>query len=515
MKKKMFIVFLCFVKNIVFCLNDGFLEISELELWNEFDNEKYMIDLYIGTPSQFISVKIDIFSEKLNVFCIDDVSFNKGNSVFGYFPLNSTTSNLSKNHTNIKVYQDIVILKNSNISKNNTKINCIMNNSIFSKQNIGLFNPLFFSDEYPFLLICLYEKGGKIKLLNESLDSTKFNYFHIEQTTIIFENSTRLEENNFLFKTINIGMKFFDVITLFNIFNMTFSFDSSLTYHLFATPIYQKIVYEFQTNYFRKFTSFSNDRKCFAINDYTNEKKSFPSISLLLNNSELLVLDPDSYLITYPYQKIVCMNFKENFNGNHSILSFVFLKNKFIGIDSFHKRINIIDSDCKNSNLNELLINYEFIISGTKMNVVITLLISLLCLFIFFGIFFLLIYLRKVFTNTDSLSMKSYLSKKFYLNPGKIVSKKHKPLSTLDLDDLKLEIIEENSRNKKKEKKNRKEMYFEKKSPLKSKIEKNKLEKNVRHLKSKYGKSSQIKNSEKSIKTKKIVIEDEKENEQN
>lgn len=510
--KKMTIFFVILISCFFFCKNDSeFLEVSKL--WkNSFENY-YQIEIFIGSPLQFLPIRISFFSFNMDLYCSNEsnIYYEHFNDYFFYLPLLSKTSVFFQNEFNLQnrsQIKDNLIFKDSKIVQNNLTINCNSEKQS-ENQSVGLFSPLFFLEKFPFILLCFHENGGYINLMNETIKNPILNSLMIKaiiMPLIIFNSSNFKNDTHSLgFVCENIGFKINNVFLLTNLQQFNVFLSDSLSFHYFSTNIYLVLMDLLKREFLIGYDSFLNDPNCFLINDIKTE---FPTLILTLNNSEFLELNPEDYLKFYKYQKVVCLNFRENNRSSENFLSTKFLSNAFIQIDTKKLSLQIIYQNCETNNLRSMLSNHSSTgIFGNSINqIIINVLIAMSCLVLFLGVIYSF-YFVKIWLQSINFSNKInfLLSKR---GSGKILKKKttEKNLLTADLTELKLEIIKDSQKNKKKPKNiDKKRLYIANENDSEklinkpsnfSKEKKNKfikkMRKNKKHLKNNFDKEKEL-----------------------
>lgn len=494
--------------------NSEFIKLCKL--WkNSFENF-YHVEIFIGSPPQFLPIGIDFFSNRMEFYCSNETRiYSKSlNNNFFYLPSLSKTSVSFQNDLNFKnMFQimDNLTFKDSNTTQNNLKINCIRE-KLLENQSFGLFSPLFFIEEFPFILLCFHENGGYINLLNETIKTPMIlNSFMIKTLSIpliILNSSNHNESYRLGFVCENIGFKINNVFFLADLQQFHVFLSDSLPYHYFSTNLFLVLTNLLKTKFLIGYDKFFNERNCFIIDNLSKMKTEFPILILAMNNSEFLELNPVDYLKFYEYQNIVCLNVHENQNTSENFLSTIFMENAFIQIDKKQLSLKIIYQNCETTDVKNILANPSLASTlGNSINqIIINVLIALSCLILILGIIYSF-YFVKIWLQSINFSNKTHFL--FYTRDSQKLFKKKltkKKIITADLTELKLEIIKDNQKNKKEYKNHgKKNLYIEKENKSEKLINepfnlsnenKNKIYKKIRksnkNLKNNFGKKKEL-----------------------
>ena len=459
------IIFFFFLLFIIKVSGDGEnITPPNIYFLNKFPSQTYTLETFIGTPQQIFSLQFSMFSKLTVLQCNkseNSIVFQRKSNI--YFPYNSNSSillsNISLNNNSFEQYLDVINfdVQNSMNTSNNITVSCINNDK---NRSIGLNSPIFYSEHYPFVFICLYKNGGFIKTTNQFIKDATLDASFINYANINIANDDNLTEKKFLIK--NFGVKMLDIISLSN--SETFfsiSINEKYSYNLFTSHLYWKINEFLRNKYFNNFDEYLNDENCFKINNFQIIKQKLPILVFLLNATNyFLEFSPIDYLLTYDDQDVYCFNFKENTFDDQNFISINLFQNKLIQLDFPHNSMKIIEFDCENNDLQQLF-NPNFNVYHSESNqILINLLISLVCLLVFIGGSYSFVKIREYILKQRNNKKEKVIK----LANSLTVKEKKKKNKSIELDDLKIEIIEKGKKNKEinktKDKKN-KYSYFE------------------------------------------------------
>lgn len=441
------IVRYCFMQNV-------------FELYKD-ENEVYRIIALIGTPKQRFSLVITFFSEVFELFCdINNVLFN--DNMFTYYSKYSNTSQLFLNSN--KNFVDILTFERSSVSIKNFTINCVAIETISNNIGIlGITNQLFYSQEYPYLFICLHNKGGYIQqtdLMAQAL------IIKLQNSNVFFRRDFK-NENKWIVLVKNLALKIYGIVNLMedtDEFNI--SFTGTINYNLFSSVIYKKIKEILLNATFYDFERFSNDETCFLIEDFEKVKSKLPILVFVIDSLSSFEIKPEDYLILYQDQHMCCFNFKENKVTNENLITMISFKKQLIITDFTNNLMKIIDFDCENNNLKQFFDGNINVKTNNINETFINLVISLSCLIIFL----LLIYF--------SFKIKDYCNgrkkrKNQLIGQNKMKQKKNekKIHETLEMEAVKIEIIEKEIIKKKNKHKKSKYSLEEEEEKSQDKVE--------------------------------------------
>lgn len=412
----------------------------------------YYLVAYIGTPSQRFHLKIDLLLPNFTISCSknEDIFLNQINM---YYPIISSSSwrlfnssDLSQNNSFKEIYSDSIIFENNLLIPNFSLI-CSKNTNDEKIASIAIINDIFYHEDFPYLQVCFHSKGGYIKQTNLTINDVYLQNLQLQSANLIFNESN----NSFAINVKTFGLKQkSNIFTLFDTISPFYLSFENVQYHKFSKVLFTNISRFLYSNYFNRFQTFINDDSCFIIKNFADIKNQLPALIFILKNSDLLEFRLEDYLIFYPDQGIYCFSFRENIINDLNILSMNFFKNRLIQTDFSTKTAKLIDFDCENSEIEDLINNY-FDMSGSSNvdEIFINIFIAFACLMIFLcGL-------------QSYVKIKQFLLKKrqYQNSPQK---KNQKPNKKLEIDQVKLEIFDKKKEVKKIASKDKSMKYMEK-----------------------------------------------------
>jgi len=414
----------------------------------------YYITGNIGTPEQRVSLKISFFSSNYTISCSNNEileneidNYNPNISSTSYFMTNITLTNKSEN--NPQIYLDVLTI-NDNYFIENFSLICDNNSDSNQIGIIAIMSDIFYLENYPYLYICLHKNGGFISQSNITINDGYLEAAQIKTTDLLFMQSNY--DQDFKLVVTNVGIKNSDVINFMdNLSEFNVSIDGTNNYHELSPDLFQKIVNFLYQGYFNRFESFLNDDSCYFIKSFEDIKNIMPTLVFMLGNSELLEFRLSDYLLFYPDQELYCYNFRQNINNNLNILSISLFKNRLIQTDFAEKTAKLIDVDCEKSDLNDIL-NPNFDINGGTLN------INEIFINVFIAFSCLLIFLLGLYS---FVKIKEFLLRRQTENESHInlIEKKKNKKNKLEMDQVKIQIIEKNKKQKNNDKSSK---YLEK-----------------------------------------------------
>ena len=445
---KIFIVFVFLIFELQRKRVNGFSpKIFNMRLNSE--NIYYLV-AYIGTPSQRFHFKITLFSPNFTISCSknEDIFSNQINKYYPNISSSSwplfNSSELSQNNSLNEIYADSIIFENNFLIPNFSLI-CSKNANDNKVGSLAIMNDIFYNEDFPFLQVCFHSKGGYIKQTNITINDVYLQNLQLESANLIFNQSN----NSFAINVKTFGLKQSNIITLVGTISPFYVNFENVQYHKFSSVLFKNISSFLYSNYFNKFQTFINDDSCFIIKNFDDIKKQIPNFVFALKNSDLLEFRLEDYLIFYPDQGIYCFSFRENILDDLNILSMNFFNNRLLQTDFSTKTAKLIDFDCKNSEIDDLINNYIDLSGKNNVDdIFINIFIAFACLMMFLcGL-------------QTYIKIKQFLLKRQSQNSPQKKKQKHK--KNLEIDQVKLEIIDKKKDVKKNTSKDKSLKYMEK-----------------------------------------------------
>ena len=410
----------------------------------------YYLVAYIGTPSQRFHFKVTLFSSNFTIDCSknEDIFLNQINKYYPNISSSSwplyNSSELSQNNSLNDIYADSIIFENNLLIPNFTLI-CSKNTNDDKMGSLAIMNNIFYNEDFPYNQVCFHSKGGYMKPTNMTINDVYLQNLQLKSTNLIFNQSN----DSFAINVKTFGLKQSNIITLFGTISPFYVRFENVQYHKFSSVLFKNISSFLYSNYFHKFQSFINDDSCFIIYNFADIKNQLPTFVFVLKNSDLLEFRLEDYLIFYSDQGIYCFSFRENIVDDLNILSMNFFNNRLLYTDFSTKTAKLIDLDCKNFEIENLINNY-FDSSGKNNvdDIFINIFIAFACLMMFLCGLQTYIQIKKFLLKRQSQSSPQ--------------NKKQKHKKNVEIDQIKLEIIDKKKEVKKNTSKDKSLKYMEK-----------------------------------------------------